>query len=461
MDLFSGRKRRALRVALVCGAALFAAASSREATAQQQQEATRAPRVAAEKIDEYGRIGHCDLTARLDNLAIELQNDPEAIGYVVGFDPSQRSGPYAETYAKRSVAYLVMSRGLDESRLRMRYGGHNDTDDVKMQLWIVPRDGYLPLVTTALGERDDGGEISGRVETYETEDVPGVVEDEMGGPTLSDIGQLHFARALKKQPASQGYLVVYTEADELPGAWRRIARREEQSIRDGFELAEGRIRVINGGTADETSVELWIQPKDAPPPVKEARAEKSLTESFRLYDLGNTDFVAGDDGERRLLADLADLLGMDKRARLNLIIHPPTPDADAAAEAASVQTAEAPPAAEPPPAAPPEAAQEAAQATAGRDAADAGNGTAPEAAPQEETFEQKAQRWRESMAKTYGIAPERVVVTVGRKNSWDGETLAVWVVPADAPMPDAFAPEPQEETEPTEEDEEGAPPPVV
>ena len=65
------------------------------------------------------------------------------------------------------------------------------------------------------------------------------------------------------------------------------------------------------------------------------------------------------------------------------------------------------------------------------------------------------------MAKTYGIAPERVVVTVGRKNSWDGETLAVWVVPADAPMPDAFAPEPQEETEPTEADEEGAAPPVV
>ena len=457
MGVSLSRKTFAFYLALFCGAALCAA-PAREARAQEERPA---PRLVAEKIDEYGNVRHCDLTARLDNLAIELQNDPEARGYLVGYDPSQRPGRYAEKFVKRSAAYLVTARGIDESRIVMRYGGRNDTDDVKTELWVVPQGASLPLNTNPVGEEDDGKELSGRLERYPTDDA--LISPDGGFVGLSDvdIGQQNFARALKKQTASQGYLVVYTEADELPGAWRRIARREGQSIRDGYELAEGRIRVINGGTADETSVELWIQPKDAPPPVKEARAEKSLAEAFRLYDLGNTDFVAGDDGERRLLADLADLLGMDKRARLNLIVHPPTPDADAAAEAASVQTAEAPPAAEPPQAALPEAAQEAAQATAGRDAADAGNGAAPEAAPQEETFEQKARRWREGMAKTYGIAPERVVVTAGRENSWDGETLAVWVVPADAPMPDAFAPEPQEETEPTEEDEEGAPPPVV
>ncbi len=42
------------------------------------------PRVAeARKIDEYGNIRFNDEKARLDNFAIEMQNDPTAQGYLV------------------------------------------------------------------------------------------------------------------------------------------------------------------------------------------------------------------------------------------------------------------------------------------------------------------------------------------------------------------------------------------
>ena len=40
------------------------------------------------KIDEYGNIRFNDEKARLDNFAIELQNDPTAQGYLVCYGGS-------------------------------------------------------------------------------------------------------------------------------------------------------------------------------------------------------------------------------------------------------------------------------------------------------------------------------------------------------------------------------------
>ncbi len=238
-----------------------------------------------EKIDEYGRIGHCDLTARPRQPRHRTPERP-AKPAAISSATTRRSvrGQLRRDATSSARSPTSSCRAASTSRASvMRYGGHNDTDDVKMRTLDRARaSGYLPRQTrprsasATTGKRFPGGSKHTRPKTCRS-----CVEDEMGGPTISDIGQHHFARALKKQPASQGYLVVYTEADELPGAWRRIARREEQSIRDGFELAEGRIRVINGGTADETSVELWIQPKDAPPPVKEAARGKVADRVFQ------------------------------------------------------------------------------------------------------------------------------------------------------------------------------------
>jgi hypothetical protein len=37
------------------------------------------------KIDEFGRATDCDVSARVDNFFIQLNSEPEAIGYVITY----------------------------------------------------------------------------------------------------------------------------------------------------------------------------------------------------------------------------------------------------------------------------------------------------------------------------------------------------------------------------------------
>lgn len=94
------------------------------------------------KIDEYGKIGHCDETARLDNFAIELQNDPGLKGYLlvyVGKDdlPSWRDG-----ILNRAAGYLVDSRRLEAARLKVVNAGYREKRTT--ELWVVPEGGQPP-----------------------------------------------------------------------------------------------------------------------------------------------------------------------------------------------------------------------------------------------------------------------------------------------------------------------------
>src|SRR6266436_3341135 len=68
-------------------------------------------------FDEFPEIARNEEKARLDNFAIELQNDPSSKGYVT-VNPRQngRSGA-AQTRSTKIVDYLVNSRGLDARRI--------------------------------------------------------------------------------------------------------------------------------------------------------------------------------------------------------------------------------------------------------------------------------------------------------------------------------------------------------
>jgi hypothetical protein len=87
----------------------------------------------ASKFDEYGDIRFNDEKARLDNYAIQLQNTPSTLGYVIVY------GTYigqARPRAKRIRDYLVNTRGLDRGRLVSLDG--TCRKDFSVELWVVP-----------------------------------------------------------------------------------------------------------------------------------------------------------------------------------------------------------------------------------------------------------------------------------------------------------------------------------
>jgi hypothetical protein len=86
------------------------------------------------KLDSFGKINCEDEAARLDNLAIELQNRPSLQVHVVFY--GGRIGPRNEALARasRMKAYLVESRGIDASRVIMIDGGYRG--DTEGEIWL-------------------------------------------------------------------------------------------------------------------------------------------------------------------------------------------------------------------------------------------------------------------------------------------------------------------------------------
>jgi len=100
------------------------------------------PKLVNKKFDEFPDISRNDEKARLDNFAIELQNDLTSTAYVIVYPG--RSGKRGEVqyHANRIVDYLVNSRNLDKGRIVTLVGPARD--QVFVELWITPQGATPP-----------------------------------------------------------------------------------------------------------------------------------------------------------------------------------------------------------------------------------------------------------------------------------------------------------------------------
>ncbi len=97
-------------------------------------------------FDEFPFRAFDEDKARMDNLAIELQNDPNMQGYIImyqGTDKrSQTSGDVGKL-SQRALNYLVKTRGVDPSRIQIVRGGTRPT--TTYQFWLIPPGAELPV----------------------------------------------------------------------------------------------------------------------------------------------------------------------------------------------------------------------------------------------------------------------------------------------------------------------------
>ncbi len=101
------------------------------------------PRPSCRKFDEFPDISRNDEKARLDNFAIELQNDPTSTGYVIVY-PGVRGRPgTVQTRSTRIVDYLVNSRGFDSRRIVTLVGSARP--ELMVDLLICPQGATPPV----------------------------------------------------------------------------------------------------------------------------------------------------------------------------------------------------------------------------------------------------------------------------------------------------------------------------
>ncbi len=98
----------------------------------------------ARKFDEFPSVNFDDDKARLDNLAIELQNDPTARGFIIVYPAARGRADQASRLGSRARDYLTRTRGIDASRLTITSGAPRDR--ATYELYIVPVGAQPPSV---------------------------------------------------------------------------------------------------------------------------------------------------------------------------------------------------------------------------------------------------------------------------------------------------------------------------
>ena len=110
------------------------------------------------RFDEFPSVAFDDDKARLDNLAIELQNNPGAIGYVIVYGGRHSRAGHAEILGERTRNYLVDTRGIEASRVQIVKGGYRER--AAYELWLLPP-GAQPPPPTPTVQRSEAPSSTG------------------------------------------------------------------------------------------------------------------------------------------------------------------------------------------------------------------------------------------------------------------------------------------------------------
>lgn len=214
----------------------------------------------ARKFDEFADIEASDLIARLDNLAIQLQSEPNVKAFLVVYRTRRDLPGLSNRYAHRMKGYLTISRGVSPDRVVTVDGG--EASCLTQELWIVPQG-------TAPQPRTDARPSSYQPAVYKfDESFYGEVRDLYYWQDSNEETLEAFGLELRKNPKSIGYLVAYRDASRSgPRAVQTALRSRRNFLIKEYGIKAGRIRTVAGGYRDSFTMELWISQERGAVPI--------------------------------------------------------------------------------------------------------------------------------------------------------------------------------------------------
>jgi len=103
-------------------------------------------------FDQFPSVAFDDDKARLDNLAIALQGSPDDQAYIIVYAGRTSRTGQADALGRRTMDYLVNTRGVDSRRITMINGGYRDADFI--EIWICPPGAKAPQATPTVDPAD-------------------------------------------------------------------------------------------------------------------------------------------------------------------------------------------------------------------------------------------------------------------------------------------------------------------
>jgi hypothetical protein len=239
------------------------------AFARQQQPAARL-------TDSFGEIQWSDLMARLDNFAIELQNEPRAKGLIAAYAARPKFPGWPLRRAYSAIDYLINTRGLDAARLSAVNGAPRDV--IGFELWVVPPGSATPVKpfdTSLLMSGEKSAMLLDRFVVVERGDNELSEYGLEPHPDSSAVYE-YFAEALRRDPTLRGCVIGYTSRRGSRAADRRIAALAKLTMAKSHAVDMRRVVALGGGRREYKMVELWLVPPGAalPAPTPTLRASR-------------------------------------------------------------------------------------------------------------------------------------------------------------------------------------------
>jgi hypothetical protein len=108
--------------------------------------------IVGREFDTCCSCSNDDQKARLDNLAVELQNEPTATTYLFAYSGRSSQSGQADRLLARARDYLVNERGIHGARIVLINGGFREEDCV--EAWIVPQGATAPQASPTVKPGD-------------------------------------------------------------------------------------------------------------------------------------------------------------------------------------------------------------------------------------------------------------------------------------------------------------------
>lgn len=270
---------------------------------------TESQNLVSRKIDEFGPLTDCDLGARMDAFAMELQNDSKTKGYIIFYQgedilPSEIEKPNRSKYLY--VDYLTENRGIAPERIVLINSYRTLT---ATELWIVPENSEPPKPTDAISKpkisldktllyernsidfeylTDDYADLLMPLKKAEYEEnqrafresldesVPEQTteEEKLSDEQLQDLKfnwtSDRFGAFLEKHKKMQGVIMFYADDQEFDV--NKVTNRIEegkQRIAKAAEISPERIQVVFGGYKSYIQIEFWAVPEKGKFPTPE------------------------------------------------------------------------------------------------------------------------------------------------------------------------------------------------
>jgi hypothetical protein len=228
----------------------------------------------ARKFDEYGDINCEDAMARLDALAIKLQEEPDTKAYFIIYRGRKLPGR-ALPYPAAIKSYLP-NRGIDAARIVIVNGG--EREEVWVETWIVPAGTSMPEATPSPHITTADSLIpvkydEGWADLFPIDGKMGITDNSDGCP-LRSLSLKNFADALRVEPDRRGFLIVYTEFGKGAQRARQVASIARKEMVKDQGIQASHIKIIYGGHREYPAMELWLVPKGAPEPKPTPQRQK-------------------------------------------------------------------------------------------------------------------------------------------------------------------------------------------